>query len=255
MLRFQLKNVIFTPATIVSILGLYLFMIVSLYPSPHPDIMYNYQYSIAIGYGSIFIPVAAAIPVSFFLHQVGSYHNSQFTLIRSSIFSYIGATIFITVISGVIVTVGAFLLFTLTCFLYSPAGTPYIGAGMFQDQAYIKSFYGNLTTHPLVLYGIMGLIYTLNGAVWPMISLLCYSFSTNQYLIVSIPFIVSIVLGYASQMLELHYLDPGQLMLFGGVAADLPFGGIPYAVSYIGIIVLLCGGIWAMRTYKKVHYA
>lgn len=39
MLRFQLKNVIFTPATIVSILGLYLFMIVAQAIMEHPKLL------------------------------------------------------------------------------------------------------------------------------------------------------------------------------------------------------------------------
>ncbi len=131
MLRFQFRNIIITPATVISILGLYLFMNISLYPRFSADLMYHYQYSILLGYGTVFIPVAAVLPICFYLRNIGIKQSEQLLLIRGSLFSYARSSILSAVVSGMTVTLGAFLLFSITCCLYSPGGTPYIGLGMF----------------------------------------------------------------------------------------------------------------------------
>lgn len=120
MLRFQFRNTILTPATIISILGLYFFMVVSLYPHPNSDIMYNYQYSIVLGYGSLFIPVAVVIPICSFMHYTGSQRDVQLSLVRSRLSIYTRSTVISAMLSGMAVTLGAFLLFTLTNILYCP---------------------------------------------------------------------------------------------------------------------------------------
>ena len=254
MLRFQLRNTILTPATAISILGLYLFMVVSIYPYPTADLMYNYQYVTQIGYGSYFIPVAAVIPVCFWLHYAGAEKGRQFSLVRSRLSAYTSSTVFTAVLSGMTVTLSAFLLFTLTCLIYSPEGTPYIGLGLLKGS-YGTAFYSKFFDHPVALYAIMGAIYTVNGAIWPIISLLCFSFTANQYVVIAVPFIIKALVAYIAQSFCWYYLDPGQLMLMGAVAAELPGGGIPYMLGYIGIVTLLCGGTWTIRTYRKVRHA
>ena len=254
MLRYQLRNTILTPAALISVLGLYLFMILSVAPHPTTDIMYNYQYATQIGYGSYFMPVAVVIPICFFLHHTGSQKDRQFPLIRSRLSAYTGSAVATASLSGMVVAFCAFLLFTLTCLVYSPDGTPYIGLGLvrgFQGLA----FYARFSDKPIVIYSIMGAVYTLNGAMWPLISLLCFSFTANQYVVASIPFILKTLIAYVSSMLEWFYLDPGQLMLFGGVSGALPGGGIPYMLCYIGIVVAFCAGIWLIRANRTVRYA
>lgn len=255
MLRFQFRNVIITPASVIAILGLYLFMIVSLYSYHSADLMYNYQCTIALGYGGMFIPVAAVLPICFYLHHIGVKQSEQLLLIRSSLFPYARSTIFSAIASGMVVTMGAFLLFTITCFIYSPEGSPYIGLGMFSIQDDGNTIYASFFDYPVVLYALMGVIYTLNGAMWPMISLLCFSFTKNQYIVVSIPFIAKTVLAYIGGLLNLYFLDPGQLKLFGSVSTEWVGGGIPFALGYIGSVILLCGSIWTIRKYREVRYA
>lgn len=253
MLRFQIRNIILTPATAVSILGLYVFMLISIYPSPVADLMYNYQYATLIGYGSFFIPVATVIPICFFLHHGGSQKGANFLLIRSSLSRYTSITVLNTLISGMVVTVSAFLLFTLTCLLYSPMGTPYIGLGLLEKKN-TTYFYYQFYDRPGLIYLIMGMIYTVNGAMWPMISLFCYSFTANQYIIIAVPFIVKSLVAFIAQSFNWYYLDPGQLMLLGGVSSYLPGGGLPYMFFYISLVSLICGGVWIMCTYRKVHH-
>ncbi len=255
MLRFQFRNIIITPAAVISILGLYLFLIVSLHPRLSADLMYNYHYAIALGYGIMFIPVTSVLPICFYLHQIGIKQSEQLLLIRSSLLSYARSSILSAIASGMTVTLGAFLLFTITCCLYSPTGAPYIGLGMYSVESYGGTIYAKLFDYPTALYALMGAIFTLNGAMWPMVSLLCFTFTKNQYIVASIPFIMETVLAYIGGLLSLYYLDPGQLKLFGSVSAHWAGGGIPYALGYIGSVILLCGSIWTIRKYREVRYA
>lgn len=255
MLRFQLKNMILTPATAISILGLYLFMMISIYPNPYNDVVYNYQYATQLGYGFYFIPVAVVLPICFFLHHFGTQSTSQFSLIRSKLSSYTRTTIFSATLSGMVVTSITFVLFTISCFVIdSPEGPAYFGDGLLTNS-YAFDFYSKFLDNPVLLYLIMGAIYTINGAMWPVISLLCFSFTTNQYVAVALPFIFRIVVGFISQMMQWFMLDPGQLQLFGGISASWVGGGIPFMLCYIGVVVLICGGVWGIRTYRKVRHA
>lgn len=254
MLRYQLKNMIFTPATVISILGLYLFLIVSIYPNPYNDVVYNYQYATQLGYGAYFIPIAVVLPVCFYLHHSGKDKDAQFSLIRSGLRSYTSGTVMSAILSGMVVTLSAFILFTISCFLVdSPEGPAYFGDGLMQNS-YAYENYSRFLAHPVQLYLIMGAIYTLNGAMWPVISLLCFSFTANQYVVVAIPFILRIVLGFIGEMTQCYFLDPSQLQLFGGVSASWFGGGVPYMLGYMGIVILLCGGIWIMRTYRRARH-
>lgn len=254
MLRFQLKNIILTPATAISILGLYLFMIVSIYPNPYNDIVYNYQYATQLGYGAYFIPIAVVLPICFFLHFFGKEKDARFSLIRSKLSSYTAATVFGAALSGMVVTLSAFILFTISCFLIDSAeGPAYFGDGLMVNS-YAFDFYSRFLDRPVLLYLIMGAIYTVNGAMWPVISLLCFSFTANQYVVVAIPFILRIVLGFIGEMTQYFFLDPSQLQLFGGVSASWFGGGIPYMLGYIGTVILLCGGVWTIRMYRKVRH-
>jgi hypothetical protein len=255
MLRFQLKNIVLTPATAVGVLGLFLFMLISIYPNPYNDVVYNYQYATQLGYGSYFIPVAAVLPVCFYLQQFGSQRGTQFSLIRSSLPRYTGSTIFGAVLSGMVVTLSAFILFTFSCcfLVHSAEGPAYFGDGLMENSD-AEAFYGRFLAHPFVLYLIMGAIYTVNGAIWPVISLFCFTLVQNQYIVVAIPLIFKVVVGIFAQLAGLFFLDPSQLQLFGGIAASWYGGGIPYMLLYMGIVILLCSGGWGFRIYRQVRH-
>lgn len=254
MLRFQIRNMILTPATAVSILGLYIFMIASSYPFPVADLMYNFQYATLVGYGSYFIPVASVIPVCFYLHHGGAQKDVNFLLIRSRLSRYTVTTILSTLLSGMVVTMSVFLLFTISCILCSPEGVPYIGMGLLEKEN-VTYFYYQFYDNPIIIYLILGGIYTVNGAMWPMLSLVCHSFTSNQYVAIAVPFIAKALAAFVAQSLQWFYLDPGQLMLLGGVSSYLPGGGLPYMFGYIGVVSLFCGGIWMACTYRKVRNA
>ena len=52
MLRYQLKNTIYTPAMAAAILVQCFFMMVGLYPKANADMVYNLQQSMTLGYRS-----------------------------------------------------------------------------------------------------------------------------------------------------------------------------------------------------------
>lgn len=249
MLRLYMRNTFFSPAALIAILGLYLSMMISVWPLDVCDLVYNYQYTISLGFTSFFIPVASVLPICYFHHIIVTRHVLQFCLLRSRKRSYTFSACISAMLSGIFVMVGAFILFTLTCVILTHNGAPHTG-GLFP---YKNTFYAPLLDYPLLLYILMGIIFSINGAMWPMISLLCFSITSNQYIAVSIPFIIRIGMAYLAQSLQLYILDPTQLLL-KGIAIQWVGGGIPFLLLYSGIIIAFCGGIWIFREYRRIKY-
>lgn len=249
MLRYYLRNTVLSPAMIVAIIGVYLAMLAGAYPFYSSDLLYNYQHTISLGFVGFFIPVATVLPICYFQHMLTAGRATQFCLMRSRKKAYASAACASAVISGMLVMAAAFVLFTISCLIYSPQGTPYLGKGLFQ---YSGTFYQSLLSRPLLMYVLMGAVFMLNGAIWPMISLLCFSFTSNKYLVVSIPFILRTVLGYIAQPLQIYALDPAQLLL-KGIAIQWTGGGIPFLLLYCGAVTLVCGGIWTFREYRRMR--
>lgn len=118
---------------------------------------------------------------------------------------------------------------------------------------YPSDFYSAFLRRPGFLYLLMGGVFTLNGAIWPAISLLCFSFTSNQYVALAVPFIARTGAGYLTQTFGWYYLDPSQLLL-KGVASQLPGGGIPYVLLYSAIVVLICGMFWNYSVKRRQYY-
>lgn len=248
MLRFYLRNTLLSPSLIVGIMGLWLAMLVG--TNFHNDLLYCYQYTISLGVTSFFIPVATVLPVCLMQKQMNTGNIQYVCLVRSNRRSFSSGALLSAVFSGMAVALGAFLLFTVFCCVYSPSGTPYFGDGMFPYQT---DFYVSLIEYPKLLYSLMGAIFTLNGAIWPAISLLCWAFTSNQYLALAIPFVVRTGAGYLTQSLGMFYLDPSQLLL-KGIANQLPGGGVPYVLLYSAIVVLLCGILWDYSIKRRLYH-
>lgn len=248
MLRFYLRNTLLSPAMIVGIIGLLSSMLVGM--NFHDDLLYCYQYTISLGVTSFFIPVATVLPVCFMQKQMNAGNNIRYIcLMRSSRRSFSGSALLSAVLSGMLIMFGAFLLFTAFCSINS-VGHPYFGKGMFSYQTV---FYDALSEYPGMLYLLMGAVFTLNGAIWPAISLLCFAFTSNQYLALAIPFVVRTGMGYLMQSTGWFYLDPSQLLL-KGVANQLPGGGIPYVLLYSAVVVLFCGFFWNYSIKRRLHH-
>lgn len=250
MLRYQLKNTIFTPAMAVSIFSQCLFMLAGLYPMANADMVYNLQQSMTLGYGWLFISVTSVIPLCFFLHYSGRKQTFYMAVSRSSYRTYIRVSALDAILSGMAVAFIACLLFTVICYIWSDGVTPFFGMGMGAQE---RGVWGWLTQHPLLRYTAMCGIYTIQGGLWPVISLCCFGFTENTYLSVAIPFTFRTILNYLAQMLGLTMLSPVMTRLISTSAVQLPWGGFPYLVGYVGLVWAVCIGSWVLRLRREVR--
>lgn len=145
MLRYQLKNTIYTPAMAAAILVQCFFMMVGLYPKANADMVYNLQQSMTLGYGWLFISVTSVVPLCFFLHFGGRRQEIYMAVSRSTYRTYVRASALNAVLSGMAVAVGACLLFTIICGIWSSDMTPFFGVGMGAQE---DGVWGWLTKHP-----------------------------------------------------------------------------------------------------------
>ena len=248
MLRYYLKNTIFSPATVVGILGFWLAMIAG--TMFEGDMLLSYQYGMALGGTSQFIPVAPVLPICYMERQMRMGNIWHLCIIRSSRRSYVLSALFAAILSGMVVSLGAFALFTVTSYLLTPP--PHFGQGM-GGLPPKQPIYIFLEAHPVIHYFESGLIFVLNGALYPAISLVFWSYFNNQYVALVAPFVLRLGLGIFAQHLQFFYLDPVQCTL-KGIANQLPGGGIPYVILYISVVNLICGVLWYMSLTRRVKH-
>lgn len=248
MVRFYLRNTLISPALPAGILALVLIMLVS--GDFTDDLMYCYQHSICLAPTGYFIPVVTVLPICLVQRQMGAGNTQYACLIRSSRRSFSGGALLGAVLSGMAVTLGAFLLFAVFCAIRS--FPPTIGLGMHLYPA-DNPFYAALNLHPVLLYLVMGGVFVLNGSLWPAISLLCWSFTPNQYVALAAPFVIKVAVSWSTQFLGLYFLDPAQLLL-KGVLNQTFGGGVPYVLIYCAVVIAVCGIIWDCTVRRRLRH-
>lgn len=248
MFRFYLKNTIISPAMALAVVGLYLSMLVSAWPLGNSDLLYNYQQTISLGFTAFFIPVASVIPICYFQYNLVTGRTLQYYLMRTKKKNYFLGACVGALLSGAVVMIGAFILFSMTCFIYSPMGSPYIGNGLFGQDS---SFYIELGKYPILLYLLNGFVFTLNGTIWPMLSLMCFGFTSNRYIVVALPFISRTIMSYFAQFTDIYFLDPSQLLL-KGIARGWVGGGIPYLLLYVVCFTVISAGVFLFFEYRRL---
>lgn len=250
MTRFYLKNTIFSPATAVGILGLWLGMLLG--TDFYTDLTYCFQYAISIGVTTFFIPVASILPICYLQRQMNAGHARDLCMIRSSRNAFSWGALIAAVLSGMVVMLGALLAFTAFSVVYNLLvwGTPYFGEGLF---VYSGEFYHFLSVHPVLIYFFQGGVFVLNGVIWPAVALMCFSFTSNSYITLAVPFVVRTALGWMTQTTPLYFLDPGQLMLGGGGMTGTVGGGIPYLLAYCATVIILCGIVWRYSLERRLQ--
>lgn len=250
MFRFYLKNTLLSPAMIVAVLGMWIGMLLGCDFSP--DVTYSLHYTISIGVTSYFIPVATILPVFYLMRQMNKGYIRNLCLFRSSMNMYSWGAVGSAILSGLSVLALTFLFFTLFLFLYSALflGEPYFGIGLF---LYSDGFYCLINNNFILLYLYQGIIFILNGAIWPVITLVSFAFTTNSYVTLAIPFIIRVALSWLTQGTVLYFLDPGQLLLGGGIMAGTFGNGIPYLLTYVCIVILLCGIVWRFKMERSLQ--
>jgi hypothetical protein len=238
-----MKKLIVSPITLFSVLLLFCATIISVWPDPitDPNPLYLHQYAFHIGVLIYFMPVATVLPICNLQNELSKKHAGLFYSIRCSRKKYLLSGIIGAVMSGVIIMLAAFCLFFFFVFILS--------------LPKVISFDSSLTTYGydhwsgLKLYLYSGLIYCLNGIVWPVIAYTVLFCSRNAYAAICFPFIFRTLIGYVSQHLgediseSFYYLDMGQMKLASGLVENWPLNGMSYLLGYIMIIILLCTGI------------
>ena len=248
MFRYYLKNTIFSPATLVGILGFWLVMVVG--TMFEGDMLLSYQYSMALGGISSFIPVATVLPICYMERQMHAGNIWHLCVIRSSRRVYVLSALFAAILSGIVVSLGTFALFTVTSYLLT--SPPHFGPGM-SGLPPTQPIYIYLEAHPVLHYFESGMIFVMNGALWPAVSLVFWSYCNNQYVALAAPFTLKVGVSVCAQYLQLFYLDPVQCTL-KGIANQLPGGGIPYAITYITTVNVICGILWYMSLARRMKH-
>ena len=240
MFRLYLKNTILSPSMVFAVVGLYLSMLVSGWPLGNSDLLYNFQETISLGFTAFFIPVVSVIPICYFQYSLLNGKTLHYYLIRTKKKNYFFGACGGAVLSGVVVMVFAFILFSITCLIYSPMGPPHIGDGLFPNNSL---FYTELAKYPILSYLLNGFVFAMNGTIWPMLSLMCFSLTSNRYVVMALPFVVRTIMGYFAQSWQIYVLDPAQLLL-KGIAREWIGGGIPYLLLYIGCFITIAAGVF-----------
>lgn len=248
MFRLYLKNTILSPSMAFAVAGLYLSMIVSGWPLGNSDLLYNFQATISLGFTAFFIPAVSVIPICYFQYNLLSGKTLQYYLIRTKKTNYFFSACGGAVLSGAVVMILAFILFSITCLIYSPIGPPHIGDGLFSNNSL---FYSELAKYPILSYLLNGFVFAMNGTIWPMLSLMCFSFTSNRYVVVALPFVVRTIVGYFAQSCQIYPLDPAQLLL-KGIAREWVGGGIPYLLLYVGCLIMFTMGIFLFFEYRRL---
>lgn len=264
MLRYQLRNIVFSPAMPAAILGLYVIMLISLFfvqHGPSDDLIRNVEELVGVGYGGVFVPILSVLPFCAFLKQGCAGNERVFSLTRSRLSRFTVSTVLSGMLTGMVVTFCGIALYVLSCLLVgSPYGPMRLGLGTLENiggpNPELFDFWMGFAGRELWLLLLMCADYTAVGAFYPLLSLLCFSFTQNKYVVAAAPFLIRTALAYLGFVTGWWLIDPGQLDLMpGNYASWLPLGGIPYMLGYIGVAALLCGTVWAVKTSRGIRKA
>lgn len=250
MYRFSIKNTLLNPTIIVAVFGLWIGMLLGTDFST--DVTYSFHYTISIGVTSYFIPVVSVLPIFYLMKQLNKGYVRNLCLFRSNVNTYSWGLVASAILSGMTIMTLALLLFTISVMVYSALflGTPYFGIGLF---LFSEKFYRFIDYNFVLLYLHQAFVFILNGTIWPVITLASFCFTTNSYIALAFPFIIRVSLSWLTQGTALFFLDPGQLLLGGGIMSKTVGNGIPYLLAYVCIVILLCGFIWRIDLGRSIR--
>lgn len=250
MFRFYLKKMLISPVFVVSAVLLLASVIVSVWPMvlTDPYVLYLHQYSFHIGVEIYFMPVVCVLPVCLIQNEMNGRHADLYYFARTSKRKYLFSGICGAAVSGMMIMFAAYVLFLILCAVCAyPQGISF-------ENALTTYGYDDWSGFRLYLYS--GLIYCLNGIIWPVIAYTVLFCTSNAYIAVSTPFIVRTLIGYFIQHLDLEalkYIDMGHLKLSSGIVVDWMWNGMSYLIGYIAIVVLLCTAICYLNMEKRLR--
>lgn len=163
------------------------------------DTLLLFQITNELGVAILLRPIAAALPISFFLMREWGSHYYQMALSRSSCVRYAVSKVVCAYFIGFAVPFLANLLLLSTVAVFSPYGVFNAAFGTNCDLfptllAQGKPFLA------LLLY-IAG--FSLAGSIWSVVIVGISVFTTNGYVLVAAPFLLERVSSYVLQMIGL----------------------------------------------------
>ena len=253
MFRFYLKKLIACPATYIAGALLFLTMVLS---RDHDFAMpaYHFDCAFAMGVCSWFLPVTAAMPISYIRHALQKGGAGQFPLLHSSPLRYTLSGLAAAFVSGALVLLLATGLFHLyvVLFLKGPVSYEYV----LHDGTY---FFSRIP-HRLYYLVMIG-IYAVYAGMFAMVAYGVSGLSANQYICAASGFAFWIALAVFAQSIA-HYapeqyrlaiaaIDPGQCTP-GGAMSETRDGGMIYRSVYTLAVGLIFGGDFFLRLKRRL---
>ena len=249
MLRTELKKIMFSPQYAGCILVLFTLLMIgtlgfwSTYVGNETISMLAHFIDGWVVFGNVYmvLPLMAAVPITFLLHDELNSGYVNFSLVRAGKRKYMAVKMTAGILSGFFMVVLANLIFTVVLIILTP------GRINFFDQQNVLGkepcFYYNLAKsgQGYIVYSIWTVLTGLYGSVCSALAVVASTVAKNKYVAVVIPFVVFIC----------HENFGGYLFFLPGIfhrrleAIFFPFyhlewlSGIPKSLSIVLLWILV----------------
>ena len=196
MIRFFLKQYFSGKSVLFAVGLLYVFLLSGAWEdlNGQADALLIFQISTELGVAVMLRPIAAALPIAFFLMREWGTGYHSFALCRSSCGSYAASKVIAAWLAGFTVPFASCLLLLLTMAVLSPSALTGIAGST------VRIFPGLMENgRPLpALFLYIG-AFSLAGAIWSVVIVGLSMLTTNGYILIAAPFLLERVLSYILQ--------------------------------------------------------
>ena len=196
MMRFFLKQYFSGKSFLFAVVLLYAFLLSAAWEdlNGQTDALLIFQISTELGVAIMLRPIAAALPIAFFLMREWGTGYHSFALCRSSCGSYAAAKVLSAWLTGFAVPLASCMLLLLTIAMLSPASI--IGLAQTSVRIFPGLIKNGQSTAALFLY--IG-AFSLAGAIWSVVIAGLSTLTTNGYVLIAAPFLLERVVSYILQ--------------------------------------------------------
>lgn len=201
-MRYMMEQYCRNKGFLLAVFGLFFFLMLGCWwdlPAA-VDCLYLLQISRELGVAALLRPVAAALPISFFLmHEWGTKYY-QMVLPRMSGWKYACSKVWAAWLVGFLVPFLACLAMTGMILFLSPWRMNPLGL-----RTADALFPWLEHTHWLTKYGLYILDFSLAGSLWATVTVIVSTFTANAYVLIAIPFLLDRVFSYTMYRLAEHH--------------------------------------------------
>lgn len=163
------------------------------------DTLLLFQITSELGVAILLRPIAAALPISFFLMREWGSHYYQMVLSRSSCVKYAVSKTVCAYFIGFAVPFAADLLLLFTVAIFSPYGA--FNAAFGTDCSLFPTLLAQGKPFLALLLYMAG--FSLAGSIWSVVIVGVSVFTTNGYVLIAAPFLLERVSSYILQLMSL----------------------------------------------------